>query len=555
MLGGRVDGSGRDEEEVIPPTPLQPLRALDPKQLGDWTILGRLGTGGMGVAFLAERDEQWAVVKMVRSDIAEDRHHRARIERELEAMRLAESEHTAALFEQALDDDPAWFAMEFIPGVTLTREITDHGAMNRTELSAFARDLMIVLESVHAAGIVHRDLKPSNIMLSPTGPRLIDFGIADISEGTQLTRTGAVIGSTGWLAPEQVTGDPVTPATDIHAWALCVLYAATGESPFGGASASHSLYQVLEATPTVPASVPEPLNALLVSALSKDPVKRPTVARVLTALAPAPVVPAPPPPPPVARTTQVAPEDQWTQDSSTAPPPPSPPAAPPPPPPAVPPAPAGPAALRPPVPVAAPAARSSRWLLWSGIGAAVLVVGVIGIVIATQGGSSEDSVVAGVEEADATTAETDAPPTPSPEPTTASPTPEPVPPTFGLQVNYRPDGIPDQTVEDSLDWSVDLCSSDTSLLQKSYREKIGFYAREDGKWVRQDAAATTKKGGRCGKDRVNITIPRTEIAPADATVDQGWSKCRPYRVLVPETPDYARTVVDICVKTRADATV
>ena len=550
MLGGRVDGTSRDDES-LPPTPLQPLRALDPKQLGDWTILGRLGTGGMGVAFLAEKDGQWAVVKMVRSDIAEDRNHRARIERELEAMRLAESEHTAALYEQALDDDPAWFAMEFIPGLTLTRQISDDGAMRGTELSAFSRDLMVVLESVHQAGIVHRDLKPSNIMLSPGGPRLIDFGIADISEGTQLTRTGAVIGSTGWLAPEQVTGDPVTPATDIHAWALCVLYAATGESPFGGASASHSLYQVLETTPTVPASVPEPLNALLVSALSKDPVKRPTVPRVMASLAPAPEVPAPPPPPPAAPTSQVAPEDQWTQDTST--PPASPPPTAPPPPPSAP-TPAAPSP-RPAVPAVAVKQGSSRWLLWSGIGAAVLVLGVIGVVVATQGGSSDEPAVAAIEPSDSVVDEEPTVATPSPAPTTPSPTPEPIPPTYGLQVNYRPDGIPDQTVEDTLDWGVDLCSNDTALLNKTYRDRIGFFAREDGKWVRQNATAKTAKGGRCGKDRINITIPRTEIPPGEATVDQGWSKCRPYRVLVPETPDFARTVVDICVKTRANSSV
>ncbi len=546
-----MDGIGRDDES-LPPTPLQPLRALDPKQLGDWTILGRLGTGGMGVAFLAEKDGQWAVVKMVRSDIAEDRHHRARIERELEAMRLAESEHTAALYEQALDDDPAWFAMEFIPGLTLTREITDHGAMSKRDLTAFARDLMIVLESVHGAGIVHRDLKPSNIMLSPTGPRLIDFGIADISEGTQLTRTGAVIGSTGWLAPEQVTGDPVTPATDIHAWALCVLYAATGEPPFGGPSASHSLYQVLETTPTVPASVPKPLDALLISALSKDPVKRPTVARAMTALAPPPVVPAPPPAQPIARTHQVAPEDQWTEDSSVPAPPSAPPAAPPPPP--------APPTHEAPRQVPASSAQAKRGagrlLLWGGVAAAVLAVGIVGIVVATQGGSTDDSAVASVEQAVDTGVEPGTEPPTPPESATPSPSPEPPPPpTYGLKVDYRPDGIADSTVEGSLDWDVDLCSNDTSLLNKTFRDRIGFFAREDGAWVRQDAAVATSKGGRCGKDRVNITIPRTETAPGDTTVGQGWSKCRPYRVLVPETPDYARTVVDICVKTRADTAV
>lgn len=531
------------EDETLPPTPLQPLRALDPKQLGAWKILGRLGTGGMGVAFLAEREGRWAVVKMVRSDIAEDRHHRARIERELEAMRLAESEHTAALFEQSLDDDPAWFAMEFIPGLTLTRQIDDHGPMRSDQVTAFARDLMIVLQSVHAAGIVHRDLKPSNIMLSPTGPRLIDFGIADISEGTQLTRTGAVIGSTGWLAPEQVTGDPVTSATDIHAWALCVLFAATGEAPFGGPSASHSLYQVLETTPVVPGSTPEPLKALLSAALSKDPVKRPTVERVLAALAPRPTVPAPTAPTPVGVTQHVAPEDQWTQDLSAPPPPPVTP------PPLSAPLPPAPAVER-------TGAGSTRWIVWGAVAAVILVAVGGTIAIMAQNTSPDDTPATVAAPSRAPTSAAPETIEPSPDGPSSSPTPEPPqPPVYGLQVDYEPEGIPDQTFEDSLGWTVDLCSNDTALLEKAYRDKIRFYARENGTWVRQDAQASTNTGGRCGNDRVNITIPRTEAPPGDSTVDEGWSTCLPYRVVVPETPDYARTVVDMCVKTRADSAV
>ena len=268
----------------------------------------------MGVAFLTEGAGRWAVVKMIRSDLSDDRTYRARIARELEAMRRAAGPYTAALLDSDLDGDPAWFAMEFIPGMTLTRRVTDHGPLAEADLLPLAAGLADVLAAVHSVGIVHRDLKPSNVMLSPTGPRLIDFGIADLAEGTQLTRTGAVLGSTGWLAPEQVTGDPVSAATDVHAWGLCVLFATTGQQPFGGDTASNALYRVLEYTPDVPHSVPEPLRALVEASLSKDPSRRPTVDRLRATLTP-PKAPPLPPPPPVAMpaTADVPLTDQWTQ--------------------------------------------------------------------------------------------------------------------------------------------------------------------------------------------------------------------------------------------------
>lgn len=273
-----------DVENAIPVLSMEPLRPKDPREVGDWRLLGRLGAGGMGVAFLAERDGLWAVVKMIRSDLAEDRHHRARISRELEAMDRVAGQHTAALLDSDLDGDPAWFAMEFIAGSTLTRYINSHGPLTDAALQDFASALGAVLASVHTAGVVHRDLKPSNIMLSPRGPVLIDFGIADLSGGTQLTRTGAVLGTTGWLAPEQITGDEITTATDIHAWGLCVLFAATGRAPFGSDTTSSALYQVLEFTPDVPEIVNEPLRSLVSAALSKDSSRRPTLEHIKTTL-------------------------------------------------------------------------------------------------------------------------------------------------------------------------------------------------------------------------------------------------------------------------------
>lgn len=515
-------------------------------------MLGRLGTGGMGVAFLAERGGQWAVVKMIRTDLAEDRHHRARIARELEAMRLAAGPHTAALFDSDLDGDPAWFAMEFIPGMTLTRHVEQHGPLGREDLQEFAARLADVLVAVHGAGVVHRDLKPSNIMLSPDGPRLIDFGIADLAEGTQLTRTGAVLGSTGWLAPEQVTGDPVTAATDIHAWSLCVLYAAVGQPPFGGDTASASLYRVLEFTPEVPDLVPDPVRGLAQAALAKDPTRRPTLDRITAVLSP----PAPPPPsvpntprpaPPLTPVTASIPlTDQWTEETAPAA--------------AIPPAPASP--MRPSSVPQRPARRA--WPI-AALLAAIVVVAAGGVAAVVAMGSGEQtaagepSVEAASSEAperdntvDKNAAQGDTEEADNASGSTDSIEEPAIEPIYGVKVAYKDDAVDGFVVEDSLDWAVDLCSTDKELLKPAVADKILFSKNTGDAWVRQRADVSVQVGGRCGKEGVNILIPRTEAAPQESSWDEGWSPCTDYRVSIPETASFARTKLDACVRTRAD---
>ena len=382
-----------------------------------------------------------------------------------------------------------------------------------------------MLVDIHAVGIVHRDLKPSNVMLSPTGPRLIDFGIADLAEGTQLTRTGAVLGSTGWLAPEQVTGDPVSAATDVHAWGLCVLYAATGQQPFGGDTASTALYRVLEHTPVVPHSVPEPLRELVESSLSKDPSRRPTVDRLQATLSP-PKAPLLPPPPPVRMpvTVDVPVSDQWTQRAAevAAIPPHTPPAT------------AGPSTSQ-----AAP--RRGRGKVIAAVAVAlVLLIGAIGAAAVLSSGSRDDAT-AGMVPASTRASESAAAAPSSVQPDTASSTAAssvtapPPEPTYSVRVSYSAKGIPDLTVKDSLVWQVDLCSTDTQLLKAATRERIQLYAKEAGSWVKQPGDVTTKRGDRCGADRVHVVIDAAEASPAPTAIDRGWSECRDYRVAVPET--------------------
>ena len=259
---------------AAPPVPVESLRASDPRQLGDFRILGRLGAGGMGIAFLAERGSDWSVVKMFRSELTDDHNFGPRMARELEAMQRASGPHTATVIEQHLDGSPAWFAMEFIPGMTLSKRLDLGAPLTGQDLVLFAGQLKEALDAIHAAGLVHRDLKPSNIILSPDGPKLIDFGIADVSDATQLTSTGHVLGTIGWLAPEQVSGDPVSSATDLHAWGLCVLFAATGRPPFGDGPVPVTMARVLNDQPEVPDSIPEPLRSRVRQALHKAPSAR-----------------------------------------------------------------------------------------------------------------------------------------------------------------------------------------------------------------------------------------------------------------------------------------
>lgn len=340
-----------DRSRALPPVPMEPLRDADPRELGGFRLLGRLGAGGMGVAFLAEGMGQWAVVKMIRPDVADDGSFRVRLARELDAMSRAGTDSTAAVLASETDGTPAWFAMEFIPGVTLARRVEDSGPLPTDELAALATGLAQALQPLHAAGVVHRDIKPANIMLSPSGPRIIDFGIADLAEESALTRTGIVLGSTGWLAPEQVRGDRVTPATDVHAWGLCVLFAATGVAPLAADNTTAAIYRVLEHTPDVPESVPSPLRDLVVAALDKDPLRRPPLDRVLERLVAA--VPAEPEPEPV------------------------PVAAPP----------------VPPAPPARPAGKRPPWLIIGAAAGAVVVVAALALVF-LLGRSGSDEVVA-----------------------------------------------------------------------------------------------------------------------------------------------------------------
>jgi len=267
---------------LLPPN-LQPLRAMDPRRLGAYDILGRLGVGGMGVAYLGDAGGELTVVKVIRTDADLDKSDLVRLERELDAMSRAASDRTVHLRDHDLSVDPPWFAMEFVPGPTLKDTVEQGAPLGRAALWALGRDLALAIADVHAAGVIHRDVKPSNIILSSPHARIIDFGIAAVDEGTRHTRTGSIVGTMGWVAPEQ-TYDQFSEATDVHAWGLCVYFAATGVSPFAASTPMATMSKVLHDTVKAPAGMSPALGALVESALAKEPNARPTIEALLRRL-------------------------------------------------------------------------------------------------------------------------------------------------------------------------------------------------------------------------------------------------------------------------------
>jgi WD40 repeat protein len=261
-----------------------------PSRVGRYRIDRRLGSGGMGVVYLGRDDDSGAIaaVKLIRTEHTADPQLRARLRREVAAARRVPRFCTAPVLDADLDADQPWVATEYIDGPTLDAALLERGRLHGTLLETFAVGVAVALQAIHQHGVVHRDLKPSNILLSAYGPRVIDFGIAQL-EGVQsrLTRTGAVVGTPAYMAPEQLRGQPVTAAVDVFAWASLVTYAATGHPPFGVGDVP--LRSILYEPPEL-GDLAGPLRELVTAAFAKDPAARPSTAELveqLSAMAPA----------------------------------------------------------------------------------------------------------------------------------------------------------------------------------------------------------------------------------------------------------------------------
>lgn len=252
------------------------LRREDPRVVGSFRLHRRLGAGGMGVVYLgSDRRGQRVALKVIRPDLAEDQEFRSRFAREVSAARRIRGGCTARLVAADLEAERPWFATQYVPGPSLHDKVAEEGPLTAAQIAAIGAALSEGLVAVHEAGVVHRDLKPSNILLSPKGPRIIDFGIAWATGASTLTHVGTAVGSPGFLAPEQVRGAAVTPATDVFALGATLAYAATADSPFGHGSSEVMLYRVVHEEPHLQ-GVPDALAPLVRACLAKDPEERPS---------------------------------------------------------------------------------------------------------------------------------------------------------------------------------------------------------------------------------------------------------------------------------------
>lgn len=256
---------------------MRPLESGDPLSIGQYRLLGVLGSGGMGRVYLGRTaGGRTVAVKVVRPDLRGDTEFRTRFRREVAAARRVAGRYTVPVLDADTDGHHPWLATGYVPGIPLTEAVAGYGPLAPEAVIALARGLARALTEIHAAGVIHRDLKPSNVLLAVDGPRVIDFGIARAADDSALTSTGQVIGSAGYMSPEQITGSaPIGPRADVFSLGGVLAYAATGAGPFGEGDSIAMMWRVVQEEPRLD-GVAEPLRGVLADCLAKEPASRPT---------------------------------------------------------------------------------------------------------------------------------------------------------------------------------------------------------------------------------------------------------------------------------------
>ncbi|MGV9426915.1 serine/threonine-protein kinase [Streptomyces sp. NPDC003656] len=266
------------------------LRDGDPAEIGGYPLEARLGSGGMGTVFLGRTSSGRPVaIKLIHRQFAEDDEFRTRFRQEVAAARRVSGAFTAAVVDAAPEADQPWMATTYIEGRTLAEHCATEGPLNGAELRRLAIGMAEALRDIHRVGVVHRDLKPSNVVLSPEGPRVIDFGISRAVDQETLTMTGRVIGTPPFMSPEQLQAPrAVGPRSDVFSMGTLLVYAATGRGPFDADSPYITAYQVVHDEPSLDA-VPAALRAVVEPCLDKEPGGRPSADELLVLLRDLPV--------------------------------------------------------------------------------------------------------------------------------------------------------------------------------------------------------------------------------------------------------------------------
>ena len=261
------------------------LQPGDPRLIGSYRLRGRLGAGGMGRVYLGLSPGGRAVaVKVIRDDLAQDPEFRARFRREIAVARKVSGLFTAPVIDADVDGPVPWLVTAYVGGPSLADAVSEHGPLPVGAVLKLAAGLAEGLAAIHGAGVVHRDLKPANVLLAEDGPRVIDFGISRAAEASALTHTGLVVGSPGFMSPEQAEGREVGPPSDIFSLGAVLAFAASGQGPFGTGLTPALVYRAVHSVPSLDL-VPAEVRPLVERCLAKDPARRPSAGDLLAGAA------------------------------------------------------------------------------------------------------------------------------------------------------------------------------------------------------------------------------------------------------------------------------
>ncbi|MEV5602400.1 protein kinase [Streptomyces sp. NPDC052299] len=268
---------------------IQPLPPGRARLTGPYQLLGLLGAGGMGEVYLARPvggPPGLVALKTVRPDLDLDDGFRVRFRREIAAAEAVRSPHTAALVDGDASARLPWLATEYVPGPSLAEAVARGGPLPEPVVRALGAGLALALADMHAVRVLHRDLKPGNVLLGPDGPKVIDFGIAQAFDATQLTRTGVVVGSPGYISPEHVNGSrALVPASDVFCLGAVLAFAATGRGPFDDSDMAAVIFRISRGEAEL-SRVPPALRPLIEACLHTDPAARPAPGRLAELLLP-----------------------------------------------------------------------------------------------------------------------------------------------------------------------------------------------------------------------------------------------------------------------------
>ncbi|PRY25832.1 serine/threonine protein kinase [Pseudosporangium ferrugineum] len=275
---------------------VSPLRSADPTRLGDYELIGRLGAGGMGVVYLA-RDAAGlpAAIKLIHPGLTADPEFVARFHSEVARARQVPPYCTAEFLDADLDHEPPYLVVEYVDGPSLPEIVEERGPLTGGALHSLAVGVATALTGIHGAHVIHRDLKPDNVLLPPSGPKVIDFGIARPFAPTRaLTHVDMMVGTVAYMAPERFSDQevPVSSAADVFSWGCVIAYAGTGRTLFRGDSPSATAGRILTHQPELD-GLPDSLRPIVRLALAKDPADRPAAADLLGMLVGRIPVPAP----------------------------------------------------------------------------------------------------------------------------------------------------------------------------------------------------------------------------------------------------------------------